>query len=407
MPVVVLCGLPLVGKSALAQRIALAAPSVLGPVSILSDRGLSDYTEPQREKTARSRLRAALERAPFRDRLVVVDACNLVSGFRYELWCVSRVPAGEHQKAVPHVTILVRDDTMNTEESELKTSWSTKLPSVEQTVGSTREAVFPQCHEPELSKSGLFMDSNRAFNLSAETTGIPSQQRISDRGDLSNYHPFAAVKPAFEAVEATPECKLEIDEMRKRFEWPDPLNRRWDRPLFTMIIHETRRCYESPDGRSFSDESMWLATLFDWISSDDPRKDFKPAARMSLATRQTRIQSEGSLLERELHKIEDVFIHLLLADNAHSDRDQAVVLHSDAPPLKIPALYSQRLALMTNQNSRQYAISQDIKSYRRAFMRKRQKRRSEMDVIADIREYIESLEAFLSLRGSQHLSIHD
>ncbi|KAK4537859.1 hypothetical protein CDCA_CDCA14G3884 [Cyanidium caldarium] len=107
MPVVVLCGLPRSGKSELARRLAADCPERAAPAIILSDAVPDDYVSSEAEKRARARLRAGVERAPLAARLVLVDACNLVSGFRYELWCVTRAATAMAGRPISHVTVMM------------------------------------------------------------------------------------------------------------------------------------------------------------------------------------------------------------------------------------------------------------------------------------------------------------
>ncbi len=104
MPLVVLCGLPCAGKSDVAARIAAAARAAGHPAVVLAD-GAAEaapapggapgaHPSPAADKDARSALRSRADRAlGRRGAVVVVDAGNEVSGYRYELWCLARTAA--------------------------------------------------------------------------------------------------------------------------------------------------------------------------------------------------------------------------------------------------------------------------------------------------------------------------
>jgi hypothetical protein len=395
MPVVVLCGLPRAGKSALAKRIAEAAPPHLKPVTILSDRGIEDYAEPQREKTARSRLRAALERAPYRERLVIVDACNLVSGFRYELWCVSRVPAGKRQESIPHVTVLIRSKADVSEVSCAHSPPGYQRSAADRpsatAVGLTRLVVEPELTSPERIGHEPQAKSARSANADALRSVLNGRCEVAGPR---------------QQPQADSDVAANIARVRERFEWPDPQGQRWDRPLFTMSLKERVCSYETPDGCTFFEETQWVASIYDWISGGTARKDFKTTSRMTIATRQTRVQSADSYFESEIRKIEDAIIQVLCAGDEGEHQHPGTVYTYDKCPLRLPESYLRRIFLLANQSSRLYTVSQDLRAHRHLFVRRYQKRRVEQDSSASVKEFIRSLEGYLALRDQQRRSEH-
>lgn len=92
MPLLVLCGLPGSGKTKAAERILALRPTSL----IISCKSLNHPSDCAKqvtsEKNCRASLLAACERNLGTDttRLVLLDACNQVKGFRYQLWCLAR-----------------------------------------------------------------------------------------------------------------------------------------------------------------------------------------------------------------------------------------------------------------------------------------------------------------------------
>jgi hypothetical protein len=254
-----------------------------------------------------------------------------------------------------------------------------------------------------LLKDSVSTESSTVFAASNAASIVTTGLHLTARGIQPDPSPISTTEPGAAGRETSLSRKRDIDEVRRRFEWPDPLQHRWDRPLFTMMINHQMQRYEFPDGRTFSDELSWVNSILEWICNDALGKSFQPASRMSLATRQTRVQAEDSLLESELQKIEEHLIRALSNDNDQLEGDLEVALGPRCRPLQIPASYWQRLALMTNRASRLFAVSQDMKAHRRVFMRKRQKRRSAINMDEDIREYVESLESYLTVCDCRHL----
>ncbi|XP_006262295.3 protein KTI12 homolog [Alligator mississippiensis] len=86
MPLVVLCGLPGSGKSRRAEELRAALGAEGWPVHVVAEG----------EAGGRAALRAEAERRLGRRAVVVVDACNELKSFRYELYCAAK------QAGTPH-----------------------------------------------------------------------------------------------------------------------------------------------------------------------------------------------------------------------------------------------------------------------------------------------------------------
>lgn len=97
MPLVVVCGPPLSGKTTrsiqLVEHIKSTTPNItchlINEESLALDKRLI-YSNSNEEKKARSKLISSLERLLDRNSLVILDSLNYIKGFRYQLYCVAR-----------------------------------------------------------------------------------------------------------------------------------------------------------------------------------------------------------------------------------------------------------------------------------------------------------------------------
>ena len=97
MPLVVVCGPPLSGKTTrskqLLEYINSTRPAntchLINEESLALDKHLI-YSNSNEEKKARSKLIASLERLLDRNTVVILDSLNYIKGFRYQLYCVAR-----------------------------------------------------------------------------------------------------------------------------------------------------------------------------------------------------------------------------------------------------------------------------------------------------------------------------
>lgn len=95
MPLIVLCGYPLSGKTTFARKLESKCEQ---KKVVCKRRGDDDLNEPRdvlykdskAEKTTRARLRTEIERALDNESLVICDSLNYIKGFRYELFCLAR-----------------------------------------------------------------------------------------------------------------------------------------------------------------------------------------------------------------------------------------------------------------------------------------------------------------------------
>uniref|UniRef100_K3WME4 AAA+ ATPase domain-containing protein n=1 Tax=Globisporangium ultimum (strain ATCC 200006 / CBS 805.95 / DAOM BR144) TaxID=431595 RepID=K3WME4_GLOUD len=96
MPLVVFCGLPGAGKSFVATAlVAYLRAHVQQDVEYITEASVhvdrrSGYNDSRAEKTTRSALKAAAEKAVNASTIVVLDALNYIKGVRYELFCKAR-----------------------------------------------------------------------------------------------------------------------------------------------------------------------------------------------------------------------------------------------------------------------------------------------------------------------------
>jgi len=101
MPLIVICGVPLCGKTLRANEIASNLRSTPefarhwpGGIHLINDAnsGVSyaDYGDFNKEKEARGRIRSQAEKYVENDSVTIIDSPNYIKGFRYELWCVAR-----------------------------------------------------------------------------------------------------------------------------------------------------------------------------------------------------------------------------------------------------------------------------------------------------------------------------
>lgn len=94
MALVVICGLPCSGKSTFSGRLldrmsATSAPTVIDEPSLHLNRDES-YRDATAEKRTRGQLKAAVDRALAKGRIVFLDSINSIKGYRYEIWCLAR-----------------------------------------------------------------------------------------------------------------------------------------------------------------------------------------------------------------------------------------------------------------------------------------------------------------------------
>ncbi len=93
---VIMCGVPCSGKSTAAAELASALREKGNRVTVVDEPSLhlhrnAGYANGHVEKNTRGLLKATVDRSLHRDGpVVIVDACNGIKGYRYELWCIAR-----------------------------------------------------------------------------------------------------------------------------------------------------------------------------------------------------------------------------------------------------------------------------------------------------------------------------
>lgn len=95
MALVLLCGHPASGKSAVATSLHASLTAEGQACVVVADEGTRAelFADAGAERTQRSRLRARAERALTPGVVVVVDSLNYIKGFRYEMYCVAKTAA--------------------------------------------------------------------------------------------------------------------------------------------------------------------------------------------------------------------------------------------------------------------------------------------------------------------------
>ena len=101
---VIMCGVPCSGKSTAAAELASALSAKGIRTTTVDEPSLhlhrnAGYANGHVEKNTRGLLKATVDRSLHKDGpVVIVDACNGIKGYRYELWCM-RTAGGRHGRA--------------------------------------------------------------------------------------------------------------------------------------------------------------------------------------------------------------------------------------------------------------------------------------------------------------------
>ena len=99
MPLIIVCGVPLCGKTRRTAEIISKLESVMSDhpwtgINLVNDENsgvaYSDYGDFNKEKEARGKIRSQAEKYVDADSITIIDSPNYIKGFRYELWCVAR-----------------------------------------------------------------------------------------------------------------------------------------------------------------------------------------------------------------------------------------------------------------------------------------------------------------------------
>ena len=98
MPLIIMCGLPLSGKTFLSHKLndILSEKLDSKPIVISDELKLEEYKRnllymnSKTERLLRNWLRSEVERYLIGDQLVILDSNNYIKGFRYELYCSSK-----------------------------------------------------------------------------------------------------------------------------------------------------------------------------------------------------------------------------------------------------------------------------------------------------------------------------
>lgn len=192
MPLLLLCGYPCSGKTALAERLrAHFASQGRACVVVAEAHSASFNTTATEDKTARSALRSEVQRLLSQTTLVIVDAANEVKGFRYELFCLARACKTPH--AVLHV--------------------ATPL-----------EACIARCTAQIVAQE----------NSEGQAHGQTERQiQTQAEAELSESQTQAASAITVPSSVGLQEAEEWLRARAARFEPPDSRNR-WDSPLFTL-----------------------------------------------------------------------------------------------------------------------------------------------------------------------------
>ncbi|KAL3232696.1 Protein KTI12 [Nakaseomyces bracarensis] len=94
MPLVLLCGYPLSGKSTVASKLADYLKSKNCNVTLHTDKSVGythdDYRESLDERKLRNEIISVVRRDLSRNNIVVIDSLNYIKGFRYQLHCEAK-----------------------------------------------------------------------------------------------------------------------------------------------------------------------------------------------------------------------------------------------------------------------------------------------------------------------------
>jgi protein KTI12 len=90
MPLIILCGAPKSGKSAVAKDLESFLLNHNKSVTVVQEAYFGD------EKKSRSGILASVERLLTKDTFVIVDSTNHIKGFRYQLFCLARAVSTCH-----------------------------------------------------------------------------------------------------------------------------------------------------------------------------------------------------------------------------------------------------------------------------------------------------------------------
>jgi protein KTI12 len=110
MPLITLCGFPCVGKTTFALQLAShieKSKDFREKCIIINEENLhitkpDHYGSAAQEKILRQNLKSAVEHALNSETFVILDSCNYIKGYRYELYCIARSQRTPH--CVVHVS---------------------------------------------------------------------------------------------------------------------------------------------------------------------------------------------------------------------------------------------------------------------------------------------------------------
>lgn len=101
MPLIIISGKPLTGKSTFVKRLVESLPKDKN-IKIIND-GLDSmdertrvYSNESEEKKVRASLMAGVERNISKDTIVIMDSYNNIKSCRYQLYCISRAIPTNH-----------------------------------------------------------------------------------------------------------------------------------------------------------------------------------------------------------------------------------------------------------------------------------------------------------------------
>lgn len=111
MPLITLCGFPCVGKTKFAALLAshieksgnFDMKCVVINEETLHINKPEHYKSAAQEKVLRQNLKSAVEHELNADTVVILDSCNYIKGYRYELYCIARAMRTPH--CVVHVAV--------------------------------------------------------------------------------------------------------------------------------------------------------------------------------------------------------------------------------------------------------------------------------------------------------------
>ncbi|CAG2159781.1 unnamed protein product [Oppiella nova] len=192
MPLIVMCGIPLSGKTYQTNRLKeyFEEKHNLKPIIISSDTKLKEikrnvlFGDSKMERELRGWLKSEVERHLVADNLVVLDANNYIKGFRYELYCSSK----ERKTTHCVIEVVVTDEDI---------AWKRNIdsaedPSLDSYDRQTFDALVQRYEKPQTTSrwdSPLFVIDGSSHDMPFDDINAALYQRQAPKPNLSTQSP--------------------------------------------------------------------------------------------------------------------------------------------------------------------------------------------------------------------------